>query len=109
MVGGKIQKTGGLLDQWTLLSEIIADKRTRKPHIQVAQVVIDRQKHEHGNGCATLSVPPASQNGVSASLRQNSLSGATLPAVPVLELDLRNSPQSRGLVSEPRGTLTNQF
>lgn len=54
MADSKIQKTGGLLDQWKLLAEIISDKRTRKSHIQIAQIVIDRQKHEHGNGQASV-------------------------------------------------------
>lgn len=54
MADSKIHKTGGLLDQWKLLSEIIADPRTRKPHIQIAQIVIDRQKEEHGNGRASV-------------------------------------------------------
>lgn len=54
MANSKIHKTGGLLDQWTLLSEIIADPRTRKPHIQIAQIVIDRQKEKHGNGRASV-------------------------------------------------------
>ncbi|MGY4428268.1 hypothetical protein ACVWWO_000745 [Bradyrhizobium sp. F1.13.1] len=54
MADSRIEKTGGLLDQWTLLSEIIADKRTRKPHIQIAQIVIDRQKREHGNSQASV-------------------------------------------------------
>lgn len=42
------------MDQWKLLAEIISDKRTRKSHIQIAQIVIDRQKHEHGNGQASV-------------------------------------------------------
>lgn len=54
MADSKIHKTGGLLDQWALLSEIIADPRTRKPHIQIAQIVIDRQREKHGNGRASV-------------------------------------------------------
>ena len=47
-------KPGGLLDQWNLLTEIITDERSRKPHIQIAQIAIDRYRAEHGNGRASV-------------------------------------------------------
>jgi hypothetical protein len=47
-------KPGGLLDQWNLLAEIIADGRTRKPHIQIAQTAIDRYRANAGNSRASV-------------------------------------------------------
>jgi hypothetical protein len=86
MAGGKIQKTGGLLDQYNLLGAIIdAPWATRLDH-KVARHVIDRYYPKHGNGRASLRylerATGSSRSNITTSLRRLAYHGAIVMVRP---------------------------